>query len=57
MYIVSRSAFVGKYIDCRNMRGMSNIQFKTSDSEPEMPRVCTVRSEWKITELYYEDVN
>ena len=27
IYIVSWSAFVGKYIDCRNMNGISNIQF------------------------------
>lgn len=39
------------------MCSMSNIQFKESDSKPGMPRVSTVRVQWNVTELYYEDVN
>jgi hypothetical protein len=57
MYIVSPSAFVGKYINCRNMCDMNNTKLKKSDSKPGMPRVSAVRSHWNITELYYEDVN
>jgi len=53
MYIVSRRAFVGKYVDCRNMCGMNSIKFKNSNSKPGM----SIRSHWSITELYYEDVN
>jgi hypothetical protein len=33
MYILSRSAFVGRYIDCRNMCGMRNIKFKKTRFE------------------------